>query len=132
MVKSPKSKGKVKKKNKVEANGRAFVKATFNNTIVSLTDNYGNVIAWASGGIENRFKGSRKNTAFASQMATEGAVKRAMDLGLRKVAVFVKGPGPGRDAAIRTLQNAGLQVVSIKDVTPLPHNGCRPKKKRRI
>ena len=125
-------KKKTKKKEKVESYGRAYIKASFNNTIISLTDNYGNVISWASGGIHNRYKGSRKNTAFAAQLATEEATKKAMDLGLRKVAVFVKGPGAGRDASVRTLQATGLQILSLKDVTPIPHNGCRPKKKRRI
>ncbi len=122
----------VKKKEKVDALGRAFIKASFNNTIISLTDNYGNVIAWSSGGGRNRFKGSRKSTAFAAQLAAQEAAKSAMDLGLRKIAVFVKGPGAGRESSIRALQATGLQVISIKDMTPLPHNGCRPRKKRRI
>lgn len=126
------AKKKVKKKEKVDALGRAFIKATFNNTLISLTDNYGNVIAWSSGGGRSRFKGSRKSTAFAAQLAAQEAAKTAMDLGLRKIAVFVKGPGAGRESSIRALQAAGLQVISIKDTTPLPHNGCRPRKKRRI
>jgi small subunit ribosomal protein S11 len=125
-------KKKVKKKEKVDAVGCAYIKATFNNTIISLTDNYGNVITWSSGGGKSRFKGSRKSTAFAAQLAAQDAAKVAMDLGLRKIAVFVKGPGAGRESSIRALQAAGLQIASIKDETPLPHNGCRPRKKRRI
>jgi small subunit ribosomal protein S11 len=125
-------KKKVKKKEKVDALGNAFIKASFNNTIVSLTDSYGNVITWSSGGSRGRFKGSRKSTAFAAQLAAAECAKTAMDLGLRRVSVFVKGPGAGRESSIRALQAAGLMVQSIKDTTPLPHNGCRPRKKRRI
>lgn len=125
-------KKKVKKKEKVDAVGSAYIKASFNNTIVSLTDNYGNVIAWSSGGGRGRFKGSRKSTAFAAQLAAQECAKTAMDLGLRKISVFVKGPGAGRESSIRALQAAGLSVTAIKDTTPLPHNGCRPRKKRRI
>ena len=124
-------KGRKKKKEKVEAEGQAHIKATFNNTIVTLTDNYGNVISWASAG-RMGFKGARKNTPFAAQLAAETAAKEAMDLGLRQIAVEVKGPGGGREAAIRSLQAAGLEITSIKDVTPIPHNGCRPPKKRRV
>ena len=124
-------KGRKKKKEKVEAEGQAHIKATFNNTIVTLTDNYGNVISWASAG-RIGFKGARKNTPFAAQLAAQNAAKEAMDLGLRKVSVLVKGPGSGREAAIRSLQAAGLEVVAIKDVTPIPHNGCRPPKRRRV
>ncbi len=120
-----------KKKDRVEAEGRAFVKATFNNTIISLTDNYGNVISWATAG-RLGFKGARKNTPFAAQMASQQAAKEAMDLGLRKVSVSVKGPGSGREAAVRALQAAGLEVIAIRDVTPIPHNGCRPPKRRRV
>ena len=120
-----------KKKEKVEANGLAFVKASFNNTIITLTDNYGNVISWASAGRVG-FKGSRKNTPFAATQAATTASKAAMDLGLRKVQVMVKGPGAGRESAIRGLQAAGLSVLAIRDVTPIPHNGCRPKKRRRV
>lgn len=120
-----------KKKEKVEAQGQAHIKATFNNTIISLTDNYGNVISWATAGRAG-FKGARKNTPFAAQMAAKGAAKEAMDLGLRKINVMVKGPGSGREAAVRALQAAGLEVTAIKDVTPIPHNGCRPPKKRRV
>ena len=124
-------KGRKKKKEKVEAEGQAHIKATFNNTIVTLTDNYGNVISWASAG-RMGFKGARKNTPFAAQLAAQSAAKEAMDLGLRKISVLVKGPGSGREAAIRSLQAAGLEVVAIKDVTPIPHNGCRPPKRRRV
>lgn len=127
---NPKKK-KVKKKAKVESIGVAHVKASFNNTIITLTDIYGNVISWATPG-KVGFKGSRKNTPFAAQSAAENAAKAAMELGLEKVAVEVKGPGAGRDSAIRSLQSAGLIITSIKDVTPVPHNGCRPKKRRRV
>ena len=122
---------KRKKKERVEANGKAHIKASFNNTIVTITDMYGNVISWASAG-KMGFKGSRKNTPFAAQLAAESCGKEAMDLGLAKIEVEVKGPGSGREAAVRSLQAIGLQIVSIKDVTPLPHNGCRPPKKRRV
>ena len=127
---SPK-RGRKKKKEKVEAEGQAHIKATFNNTIVTLTDNYGNVISWATAG-RIGFKGARKNTPFAAQIAAQTAAKEAMDLGLRKVNVMLKGPGSGREAAIRSLQAAGLEVTAIKDVTAIPHNGCRPQKKRRV
>jgi len=120
-----------KKKEQVDAIGVAHIKATFNNTIVTLTKNNGDVISWASAGRVG-FKGSRKNTPFAAQLAAETAAKEAMDLGLRQVSVEVKGPGAGREAAIRALQAAGLEIMSIKDVTPIPHNGCRPPKKRRV
>jgi small subunit ribosomal protein S11 len=120
-----------KKKTQVDANGVAHIKATFNNVIVTITDVYGNTISWSSAG-KNGFKGSRKNTPFAAQVSAEGAAKEAYDLGLRRVDVFVKGPGSGREAAIRALHTAGLEISSIKDVTPLPHNGCRPPKRRRV
>lgn len=120
-----------KKREKVEANGVAHIKSTFNNTIISLTDIYGNVISWSSAG-QVGFKGSRKNTPFAAQLAAQACARSAMDLGLRKVEVLVKGPGGGREAAVRALQAAGLEITSIKDVTPIPHNGCRPPKKRRV
>ena len=107
------------------------IKATFNNTIVTLADRKGNVISWASSGTIG-YKGSRKSTPFAAQLAAEAAAKEAMDLGLRKIEVWVKGPGSGREAAIRSLAAAGLEVTSIKDVTPIPHNGCRPPKRRRV
>jgi small subunit ribosomal protein S11 len=128
---APKARRKTKKKEKVEAHGRAHIKSTFNNTIVTLTDSYGNTISWASAG-RSGFKGSRKNTPFAAQISAEGAAKEAMDLGLRRVDIEVKGPGAGREAAIRSLQAAGLDILSIKDVTPIPHNGCRPPKRRRV
>jgi len=128
---SPKVKKRTKKKERIEAHGKAHIKATFNNTIISLTDSYGNVISWASAG-RSGFKGSRKNTPFAAQISAEHAAKEAMDLGLMRVDVEVKGPGSGREAAIRSLQAAGLEILSIKDVTPIPHNGCRPPKRRRV
>jgi len=111
--------------------GQAHIKSTFNNTIVALTDNNGNVLSWASAG-QLGFKGSRKSTPFAAQMAAEEAAKKAMEHGLKTVEVFVKGPGAGREAAIRSLQAAGLEVSMIKDTTPVPHNGCRPPKRRRV
>jgi small subunit ribosomal protein S11 len=120
-----------KKKEKVEANGVAHIKVTFNNTNVTLTDTYGNVISWATAG-RSGFKGSRKSTPYAAQMAAENAAKAAMDLGLKRVEVLVKGPGAGREAAVRALQAAGLEITAIKDVTPIPHNGCRPPKRRRV
>jgi small subunit ribosomal protein S11 len=122
---------KTKKRVHVDAVGVAHIKATFNNVIVTLTDIYGNTISWSSAG-KNGFKGSRKNTAFAAQVSAEAAAKEARDLGLRKVDVFVKGPGAGREAAIRALHTSGLDVISIKDITPIPHNGCRPPKRRRV
>ncbi|MEI7555451.1 30S ribosomal protein S11 [Candidatus Chlorohelix sp.] len=111
--------------------GQAHIQSTFNNTIVTLTDPKGNVLAWGSAGASD-FKGSRKSTPYAAQVAAEGAARRAMDHGLRQVEVFVKGPGSGREAAIRSLQASGISVVSITDVTPIPHNGCRPPKRRRV
>jgi small subunit ribosomal protein S11 len=122
---------KVKKKAHVDSNGVAHIKATFNNVLVTITDIYGNTVSWSSAG-KNGFKGSRKNTPFAAQVSAEAAGKEAYDLGMRKVEVFVKGPGSGREAAIRALHTAGLTISSIKDVTPIPHNGCRPPKKRRV
>ena len=111
--------------------GQAHIHATFNNTIVTMADQQGNVLTWASTGTVG-FKGSRKSTPYAARMAAQQAAKQAMDQGLREVDVFVKGPGPGREAAIRALQGAGLRVHSITDVTPIPHNGCRPPKRRRV
>jgi small subunit ribosomal protein S11 len=122
---------KAKKKIQVEANGIAHIKATFNNVIVTITDIYGNTISWSSAG-KNGFKGSKKNTPFAAQVTAEAAAKEAYDLGLRKVDVLIKGVGSGRDAAVRALNTAGLEITSIKDITPLPHNGCRPPKRRRV
>jgi len=115
----------------VESNGRAYVKATFNNVIITVTDQYGNTISWASAG-KMGFKGSRKNTPYAAQKAGEAAAKEALDLGLERVDVYVKGPGSGREGAVRALSEAGLEVATIQDVTPLPHNGCRPPKRRRV
>ena len=123
---------KVRRKEKKNiAHGAAHIKSTFNNTIVSITDPNGNVIAWSSSG-QVGFKGSRKSTPFAAQMAAESAARQSQEHGMRKVDVFVKGPGSGRETAIRSLQAAGLEVGSISDVTPQPHNGCRPKKRRRV
>jgi len=127
----PRSTSRKKKKIKVDAEGIANIKATFNNTIITLTDNYGNVISWSSAGTVG-FKGSRKNTPFAAQQAAARAAKEAIDLGLSSVEVRVKGPGSGREAAIRSLNIAGLKISAIKDVTPIPHNGCRPPKRRRV
>ncbi|HPG39495.1 MAG TPA: 30S ribosomal protein S11 [bacterium] len=127
---NPRKKG-TKKKEKVEANGVAHIKVTFNNTNVTLTDQYGNVISWSTAG-RTGFKGSRKSTPFAAQTAAEIAAKEAIDLGLKRVEVLVKGPGAGREAAVRSLQASGLEITAIKDVTPIPHNGCRPPKRRRV
>jgi|TARA_B100001105_G_C22262244_1_gene387244 small subunit ribosomal protein S11 len=122
-----------KKKNKVrvEADGQAHIQATFNNIIISLTNNNGQVISWSSAG-KMGFRGSKKNTPYAAQMAAEDCTKPAMEAGLRRVKVFVKGPGSGRESAIRAIHNAGILVTEIVDVTPLPHNGCRPPKRRRV
>ena len=125
-----KSKAKIKERKHVES-GEAHIRSTFNNTIVTITDSNGNTIAWASAGGLG-FKGSRKSTPFAAQMAAEQAARAAIDQGMRSADVFVKGPGAGREAAIRALQAAGIEVSSIKDVTPIPHNGCRPPKRRRV
>ena len=124
------TRGKRREKKNIER-GVAHIQSTFNNTIVTITDMQGNAVSWASAG-EMGFRGSRKSTPFAAQMAAEQAAKAAMEHGLRTVEVFVKGPGSGREAAIRALQAAGLEVTSIKDVTPIPHNGCRPPKRRRV
>ena len=129
---TPPAKGKQKKKvRKNIQTGVAHISATFNNTIVSITDVSGNVVAWSSAGTCG-FKGSRKSTPFAAQLAAEEAARRAMEHGMRKVDVFVKGPGSGRETAIRSLQAVGLEVGQISDVTPQPHNGCRPPKRRRV
>ena len=125
-----KCKTKRKERKHVES-GAAHIRSTFNNTIVTITDSNGNTIAWASAGGLG-FKGSRKSTPFAAQMAAEQAARAAIDQGMRSADVFVKGPGAGREAAIRALQAAGIEVSSIKDVTPIPHNGCRPPKRRRV
>lgn len=120
-----------KKERKNITHGVVHIKSSFNNTIVSISDQDGNVISWASAGNVG-FKGSRKSTPFAAQMAAEQAARRAMEHGVRKVDVVVKGPGSGRETAIRSIQNVGIEVTGIKDVTPVPHNGCRPRKKRRV
>jgi len=116
---------------KVDPVGKAYVKASFNNIIISLTNEAGQVISWASSG-KMGFRGSKKNTPYAAQMAAEDCAKRAYDLGLRKVKVYVKGPGSGRESAIRTIHSSGIEVAEIIDVTPIPHNGCRPPKRRRV
>ncbi len=125
-VKKPK-----KRDRKVGANGVAHVQASFNNTIVTITDMDGSVITWASAG-KVGFKGSRKSTPFAAQVAAEASAREALNQGMKRVEVWVKGPGAGREAAIRSLQAAGLEISAIKDVTPIPHNGCRPPKRRRV
>jgi len=113
------------------AMGRAYIKSTFNNTIITITDQRGNTVAWQSGGTVG-FQGTRKGTPFAAQLAAENAARRAMDAGIRRLEVFTKGPGSGRETAIRAMQGVGMDVGEIKDVTPTPHNGCRPKKRRRM
>jgi small subunit ribosomal protein S11 len=131
-VADTKKKAKPKKKlGKIDSNGIAHIKATFNNTIVTITDTRGHTISWASAG-KVGFKGSKKSTPFAAQLAANSTAKEAMDLGVRKIEVWVKGPGSGREAAIRSLSAAGLDITAIKDVTPIPHNGCRPPKRRRV
>ncbi|HEY4707457.1 MAG TPA: 30S ribosomal protein S11 [Thermodesulfobacteriota bacterium] len=122
---------KAKKEKRAVSRGVAHIKSTFNNTIVSITDPAGNVIAWSSSGAQG-FKGSRKGTPFAAQVAAEFAAKKAMDSGVKTVEVFINGPGAGREAALRSLQAAGFSISLIRDVTPLPHNGCRPPKRRRV
>jgi small subunit ribosomal protein S11 len=130
MAARPRRRTKRREKKNIER-GQAHIKSTFNNTMVTLTDLHGNALAWASSG-KLGFKGSRKSTPFAAQMAAESAAKDAMEHGLKSVEVYVKGPGSGREAAIRALQAAGLEVNLIKDLTPVPHNGCRPPKRRRV
>ena len=120
-----------KKKAKVDSDGIAFIKATFNNTVITLTDKFGNTISWASAGVLG-FKGSKKSTPFAATQATQKAVEEAISRGLVRVEVRIKGPGGGREAAIRALRTSGLKVTKIMDITPIPHNGCRPPKKRRV
>ncbi len=131
MAKHSKSSKAKKRKVKVEPNGKAYIKATFNNVIISLTNKNGEVISWSSAG-KNGFRGSKKNTPYAAQVAAEDAAKTAYEAGLRRVKVYVKGPGNGRESAIRTIHNSGIEVVEIIDVTPIPHNGCRPPKRRRV
>ena len=126
----PKSRSRRREK-KFVPQGRAYIQSSFNNTKITLTDPNGNVIAWGSSGTVG-FKGSRKGTAFAAQKAAEQAARKGMDQGLRQVEVFVRGPGSGREAAIRSLQASGINIISIRDVTPIPHNGCRAPKRRRI
>tara|TARA_B100000686_G_C16117262_1_gene630848 strand:- start:178 stop:558 length:381 start_codon:yes stop_codon:yes gene_type:complete len=122
---------KKKKKIKVDPEGVGYIKSTFNNTVITLADKYGNTIAWASAGVVG-FKGSRKNTPFAAAQAAEKAAQDAMSKGLMKIEVRIKGPGGGRESAVRALQSSGLEITSIMDLTPIPHNGCRPPKKRRV
>ena len=124
-------KGRGRRERKVTPRGRAYVHATFNNTIITFTDPDGDTVLWGSAGTAG-FKGSRKSTPYAAQIAAKAVAKRAVDHGVREVDVYVTGPGPGREAAIRSIEAAGLRVISIADVTPIPHNGCRPPKKRRI
>ncbi|MBN2550600.1 MAG: 30S ribosomal protein S11 [Anaerolineales bacterium] len=130
-VRSTRRKGGVKKVKRTLSAGQVHVFATFNNTIVTVTDSQGNTVAWGSAGSAG-FKGSRKSTPFAARLAAEQAIKAAMAMGLQEVELFVKGPGPGRESAIRAVQSLGLKVISISDITPVPHNGCRPPKKRRV
>jgi small subunit ribosomal protein S11 len=122
--------GKKKVKKNVQS-GVAHIQSTFNNTIVTITDVSGNVVAWSSAGVRG-FKGSRKSTPFAAQLAAEDAAKKAMEHGMRSISVYVKGPGSGRESALRALQAAGFKITLIRDVTPIPHNGCRPPKRRRV
>lgn len=122
---------KVKKEKRVAAKGIANIQSTFNNTLITITDNNGNVLAWSSAG-SNGFKGSRKGTPFAAQVAAELAAKKAMEYGVKSVDVYIKGPGAGRESALRSIQAAGLNITLLKDVTPIPHNGCRPPKRRRV
>ncbi len=133
MAKS-KNKKKTRRRKKVKRNiekGQAHIKSTFNNTIISITDEEGKVVAWSSAG-KVGYKGSRKSTPFAAQLAAENAAEEAQGMGMKEIEIFVKGPGSGRESAIRTLQSAGLNITLIKDITPIPHNGCRPPKRRRI
>ena len=123
---------KVKRDKKVEAFGIVHIKASFNNTIVTITDRNGNTLSWASAGLDGDYKSSKKSTPFAAQIASEKASKKAFEMGVREVDVYVKGPGMGRESSITAVESSGLKVKLIKDVTPMPHNGCRPKKRRRI
>ena len=131
MAKKASQKSTKKRKVIVESAGEAHINASFNNVIISLTNNRGQVISWSSAG-KMGFRGSKKNTPYAAQMAAEDCATKAMELGLKKVKVFVKGPGSGRESAIRTIHNTGIEVTEIIDVTPIPHNGCRPPKRRRV
>jgi small subunit ribosomal protein S11 len=127
----PRTKAPKKKVKKNVATGIAYVQSTFNNTVVTITDVNGNTVSWSSAGSRG-FKGSRKSTPFAAQLAAEEAARRAMEHGMRTVAIFVKGPGAGRESAVRALHTVGLKVANIRDITPIPHNGCRPPKRRRV
>ncbi|HVB63106.1 MAG TPA: 30S ribosomal protein S11 [Nitrolancea sp.] len=130
--KATRAKGRVRRRDRKNIpRGRAYVQSTFNNTMVTLTDQTGGVVAWSSAGASG-FKGSRKSTPYAAQVAAENAARKAMEHGMRQVDVFIKGPGSGREMAIRSLQTTGIQVTSITDITPVPHNGCRPPKRRRV
>ncbi|MFN2363288.1 MAG: 30S ribosomal protein S11 [Halarsenatibacteraceae bacterium] len=126
-----KSKRRKKKNKKFIEKGQAYIRSTFNNTIVSITDMDGNVVAWSSAG-KAGYKGSRKSTPFAAQIAAENVAEEAQEMGLKELQIFVKGPGSGRESAIRAIQSAGIEVTLIKDITPIPHNGCRPPKRRRV
>jgi small subunit ribosomal protein S11 len=130
-VRAARRKGSAKKIKRTLSSGQVHINATFNNTIITVTDGQGNTVAWGSAGSAG-FKGSRKSTPFAARLAAEQAIKAAMAMGLQEVDLFVKGPGPGRESAIRAVQSLGLRVTAISDVTPVPHNGCRPPKKRRV
>ena len=130
MAKAVRKTGKRKEKKNI-TDGVAHIQSTFNNTIITITDMTGNVISWSSAGLQG-FKGSRKSTPFAAQMAAEDAVRKAKEHGMRRVQVYIKGPGAGRESALRSLQVAGLTITMIRDVTPVPHNGCRPPKRRRV
>ena len=125
------TKKRVKRKIVTDSHGKAFINASFNNVMVTITDTYGNTLCWSSAG-KNGFRGSKKNTPYAAQMAAADAAKVALDAGVKRVEVFVKGPGSGREGAIRSISQSGIEVISIRDVTPMPHNGCRPPKQRRV
>lgn len=127
----PRRPGGRKKERRIIPEGKVFIQSTFNNTIITITDPKGGVVAWGSSGVAG-FKGSRKGTPYAAQLAAQSAAQKAKDAGMRQVDVFIKGPGSGREAAIRAIQASGIVVSSIKDVTPIPHNGCRPRKRRRV
>ncbi|MEM7724840.1 MAG: 30S ribosomal protein S11 [Cyanobacteria bacterium P01_A01_bin.45] len=131
MAKQPTKKGGSKKQKRNVPNGVAYIQSTFNNSIVTISDQNGDVVSWASAG-SSGFKGAKKGTPFAAQTAAESAARRAMDQGMRQIEVMVSGPGAGRETAIRALQGAGLEITLIRDVTPIPHNGCRPPKRRRV
>jgi small subunit ribosomal protein S11 len=131
MARQPTKKGGSKKQKRNVPTGKAYIQSTFNNSIVTITDQNGDVISWASAG-SSGFKGAKKGTPFAAQTAAESAARRAMDQGMRQIEVMVSGPGAGRETAIRAIQGAGLEITLIRDITPIPHNGCRPPKRRRV